>query len=66
MEDNKLKKSKRIAALSAAMLMCSGVLSDMSQGLFDITKASAAQSVVINETTFPDAIFRNYIKTIFD
>ena len=65
-----MKKMKRIAAMTAALLICSGTMAYMPQGSFinaDINTAYAAEeSVAINETNFPDEIFREYVADNFD
>lgn len=66
-------KMKRIAAMTAALLICSGTMAYMPQealkiGGFTATAAgdAVAESVEINEVNFPDANFREYIKENFD
>ena len=63
-----MKKMKRIAAMTAALLICSGVMGYMPAEMLKIggfaTNAagdSVAESVEINETNFPDEIFRKYV-----
>ncbi len=68
-----MKKAKRIAAMTAALLICSGVVGYMPQDALKISGFTAnaardavAESVEINETNFPDAIFRQYVADNFD
>ncbi len=69
-----MKIMKRIAAMTAALLICSGTMAYMPQGSFinaDINAAYAAEdtvneNVAINETNFPDENFRQYVADVFD
>ena len=68
-----MKKVKRIAAMTAALLICSGVMGYMPQGALKIGGFAAnaagdavAESVAIDATNFPDAIFREYVAKNFD
>ncbi len=68
-----MKKMKRIAAMTAALLICSGVMGYMPAetlkgGGFAANAAgdTVAESVEINETNFPDEIFRQYVVDSFD
>ncbi len=56
---------QKIALLSAFALSCS-VLSGFPDGAFDMLNVNAADTVLINETNFPDEIFRNYLQENFD
>lgn len=67
-----MTKMKKIAAMTAALLICAGNMgympeSTISIGSFTANAAEvAAESVKINESYFPDAIFRQYIADNFD
>ena len=67
-----MTKMKKIAAMTAALLICAGNMgympeSTISIGGFTANAAEvAAESVKINESYFPDAIFRQYIADNFD
>ena len=68
-----MEKMKRIAAMTAALLICSGVMGYMPAetlkgGGFAANAAgdTVAESVEINETNFPDEIFRQYVAENFD
>ena len=67
-----MSKMKRFAAMTAALLICAGNMgylpeSTISIGGFTANAAEvAAESVEINETNFPDAIFRKYVADNFD
>ncbi len=68
-----MKKMKRIAAMTVALLICSGVMGYMPEGALKIgdfaanaTGKAIAESVEINETNFPDAIFRQYVTENID
>ena len=67
-----MSKMKKIAAMTAALLICAGNMvympeSTISIGSFTANAAEvAAEGVKINESYFPDAIFRQYIADNFD
>ena len=67
-----MTKMKKIAAMTAALLICAGNMgympeSTISIGGFTANAAEvAAESVEINEANFPDANFREFIKENFD
>ena len=67
-----MTKMKKIAAMTAALLICAGNMgympeSTMSIGGFTANAAEvAAEGVKINESYFPDAKFRQYIADNFD
>ncbi len=68
-----MMKMKRIAAMTAALLICSGTMAYMPQEALKICGFTAtaagdavAESVEINETNFPDDNFRQYITENFD
>ncbi|MBR3917184.1 MAG: leucine-rich repeat domain-containing protein, partial [Clostridia bacterium] len=67
-----MSKIKRFAAMTAALLICAGNMGYMPEstksiGGFTANAAEvAAESVEINETNFPDAIFRKYVTNNFD
>ena len=67
-----MSKMKRFAAMTAALLICAGNMGYMPEstksiGGFTANAAEvAAESVEINETNFPDAIFRKYVAENFD
>ena len=66
-----MSKMKRIAALSAALLICAGTMGYMPQttenSIITANAAEvAAESEKINETNFPDVKFRQYVSDNFD
>ena len=68
-----MKKMKRIAAMTAALLICSGNMGYMPEGTLKIGGFAAsaagvavAESVEINKTNFPDAVFHEYVAACFD
>ncbi len=68
-----MKKIKRIAAMTAALLICSGNMGYMPEGTLKIGGFAAsaagvavAESVEINKTNFPDAVFHEYVAACFD
>ncbi len=67
-----MTKMKKIAAMTAALLICAGNMgympeNTMSIGGFTANAAEvAAEDVEINESYFPDAKFRQYIADNFD
>ena len=67
-----MSKMKRFAAMTATLLICAGNMGYMPEstksiGGFTANAAEvAAESVEINETNFPDAIFRKYVADNFD
>ncbi|MBR3917185.1 MAG: leucine-rich repeat domain-containing protein [Clostridia bacterium] len=67
-----MSKMKRFAAITAALLICAGNMGYMPESTKSIGgfTANAAEeeitSVEINETNFPDAIFRKYVTNHFD
>ena len=72
MEEKIMSKMKKIAAMTAALLISASTLGYLPQDSIIISNvtANAAEeeitSVEINETNFPDAIFRKYIADNFD
>ncbi|MBR6581033.1 MAG: leucine-rich repeat domain-containing protein [Ruminococcus sp.] len=67
-----MMKMKKIAAMTAALLISASTMGYLPQDSIIISNvtANAAEeeitSVEINETNFPDAIFREYVKENFD
>ena len=67
-----MTKMKKIAAMTAALLICAGNMGYMPENTISIggftanAAEVAAESVEINETNFPDAIFRKYVADNFD
>ena len=66
-----MTKMKKIAAMTAALLICASTMGYLPQNSIKISNvtANAAEeitSVEINETNFPDAIFRKYVADDFD
>ncbi|MBR3917187.1 MAG: leucine-rich repeat domain-containing protein [Clostridia bacterium] len=67
-----MSKMKKIAAMTAALLISASTMGYLPQNSIIISNvtANAAEeeitSVEINETNFPDAIFREYVKSSFD
>ena len=72
MEELQMSKMKRFAAMTAALLISASTMGYLPQDSIIISNvtANAAEeeitSVEINETNFPDAIFREYVKSSFD
>ena len=72
MEEKIMSKMKRFAAMTAALLISASTMGYLPQDSLKIsnTTANAAEeeitSVEINETNFPDAIFRKYVTNHFD
>ena len=66
----KMNKLKKFLAVTSALLICSGTMAYMPQDTFtnaNINTAYAAEeSVAINETNFPDEIFRQFVAENFD
>jgi Leucine-rich repeat (LRR) protein len=68
----KMTKMKKIAAMTAALLICAGNMGYMPEstksiGSFTANAAEvAAESVEINETNFPDPVFRQHLAKNFD
>ena len=68
----KMTKMKKIAAMTAALLICAGNMGYMPESTISIGgfTANAAEeeitSVEINEANFPDAVFRKYVADNFD
>ncbi len=67
-----MSKMKKIAAMTAALLICASTMGYLPQDSIIISNvtANAAEeeitSVEINEANFPDVNFRDYIKSSFD
>ena len=67
-----MSKMKKIAAMTAALLISASTMGYLPQDSLKIsnTTANAAEeeitSVEINETNFPDENFREYVKSSFD
>ncbi len=67
-----MKKMKRIAAITAALLICSGAMGYMPAETMEIGGIAAnaaevaSESVEINEANFPDAKFRQFVAENFD
>ena len=68
-----MKKMKRIAAMTAALLICSGAMGYLPARTLKIGGFAAnaagdavAESVAIDATNFPDEIFRQYVVDSFD
>ena len=72
MEEKIMSKMKKIAAMTAALLISANTMGYLPQDSIKISNvtANAAEeeitSVEINETNFPDTIFREYVKKDFD
>ncbi len=68
-----MNKTRRISAMAAALLICSGIVGYMPQSSLSIGSFTAnaatdtiSESVEINEANFPDENFRKYIKETLD
>jgi hypothetical protein len=72
MEEKIMSKMKKIAAMTAALLISANTMGYLPQDSIIISNvtANAAEeeitSVEINETNFPDENFREYVKSSFD